>query len=162
MLPSGGTVAVKARLLVVPAVIAAFSVAVIWASLQLDLSPPMIVGESMQPRAFPIFLMAVNLLLVGVLVGQIAREPPKPVPLEPVATWGSIALMPLFYVLTVWLDMFIGIAAVMFGLCLLWGERRIAVAGSLALVTPISIFLLFDTVLRVRFPRGVLTNWYYG
>ena len=152
----------KARLLVVPAVIAAFSVAVIWASLQLDLSPPMIVGESMQPRAFPIFLMAVNLLLVTVLVVRIAREPPKPIPLEPFATWGSILLMPVFYALTVWLDMFIGIAVVMFAMCLLWGERRIAVAGSLALVTPISIFLLFDTVLRVRFPRGVLTNWYYG
>ena len=44
----------------------------------------------------------------------------------------------------------------------MWGERRLPVAGSLALATPISIFLLFDTVLRVRFPRGVLTNWYYG
>ncbi len=153
---------VKARLFVVPAVIAAFSVVVIWAALQLELSPPMIVGESMQPRAFPIFLMAVNLVLVAVLVLQIVREPPKPVPFEPFATWGSILLMPVFYALTVWLDMFIGIAVVMFVMCLLWGERRIPVAGSLALATPISIFFLFDTVLRVRFPRGVLTNWYYG
>ena len=152
----------RARLFIVPAVIAAFSVVVIGAALQLELSPPMIVGDSMQPRAFPIFLMAVNLLLVAVLVVRIAREPPKPVPLEPFATWGSILLMPVFYALTVWLDMFIGIAVVMFAMCLLWGERRLAVAGGLALVTPISIFLLFDTVLRVRFPRGVLTNWYYG
>ena len=58
--------------------------------------------------------------------------------------------------------LFIGIAVVMFAMCLMWGERRLPVAGSLALATPISIFLLFDTVLRVRFPRGVLTNWYYG
>lgn len=152
----------KAGFFTVPAAIAAFSVAVIWASLQLDLSPPMIVGDSMQPRAFPIFLMAANLLLVGVLVVQMLREPPKPRPLEPFATWGSMLLMPVFYVLTVWLDLFIGIAVVMFAMCLLWGERRLPVAGGLALVTPISIFLLFDTVLRVRFPRGVLTNWYYG
>ena len=97
----------------------------------------MIVGDSMQPRAFPIFLMAVNLLLVAVLVVQIARESPKPVSLEPFATRGSILLMPVFYALTVWLDMFIGIAVVMFAMCLLWGERRLPVAGSLALATPI-------------------------
>lgn len=150
------------RIFIVPAVIAVFSVAVIRASLQLDLSPPMIVGDSMQPRAFPIFLMVVNLVLVAVLVTQMVRQPPKPMPLEPWATWGSMLLVPVFYGLTVWLDMFIGIAVVMFALCLLWGERRIPVAGGLALVTPLSIFILFDSVLKVRFPRGVLTNWYYG
>ena len=150
------------RIFIVPVIITAFSVAVIVASLQLDLSPPMIVGDSMQPRAFPIFLMAINLLLVAVLVTQMLRHPPEPGPREPWATWGSILVMPVFYGLTVWLDMFIGIAVVMFALCMLWGERRVLVAGSLALVAPLSIFILFDTVLKVRFPRGVLTNWYYG
>ena len=43
-----------------PAAIAAFSVAVIWAALQLDLSRPMIVGHSMQPRAFPAGAEAAN------------------------------------------------------------------------------------------------------
>ncbi len=152
----------SARTFIVPAVLAAFSVAVIWASLQLELSPPMIVGDSMQPRAFPIFLMALNLALVSVLVAQMIRRPPKPIPLDPWATWGSVLLMFVFYGLTVWVDMFVGIAVVMFAMCRLWGERRILVAGSLALATPISIFLLFDTVLKVRFPRSLLTNWYYG
>ena len=152
----------SARTFIVPAVLAAFSVAVIWASLQLELSPPMIVGDSMQPRAFPIFLMALNLALAAVLVAQMIRRPPKPIPLDPWATWGSVLLMFVFYGLTVWVDMFVGIAVVMFTMCRLWGERRIRVAGSLALATPISIFLLFDTVLKVRFPRSLLTNWYYG
>lgn len=152
----------SARTFIVPAVLAAFSVAVIWASLQLELSPPMIVGDSMQPRAFPIFLMALNLALAAVLVAQMIRRPPKPIPLDPWATWGSVLLMFVFYGLTVWVDMFVGIAVVMFAMCRLWGERRILVAGSLALATPISIFLLFDTVLKVRFPRSLLTNWYYG
>ena len=152
----------SARTFIVPAVLAAFSVAVIWASLQLELSPPMIVGDSMQPRAFPIFLMALNLVLAAVLVAQMIRRPPKPIPLDLWATWGSVLLMFVFYGLTVWVDMFVGIAVVMFAMCRLWGERRILVAGSLALATPISIFLLFDTVLKVRFPRSLLTNWYYG
>ena len=141
-----------------------FSVIVIWASLQLDLSPPMIVGESMQPRVFPIFLMGINLILVAVLSYQLYRKPSAParVAFEDFPTWGSIGLLALFYPLTVYLDMFIGIAVVMFLMCLLWGERRWYVATTVALVTPSAIFLLFDLVLKVRFPRGVLTNLYYG
>ena len=38
----------------------------------------------------------------------------------------------------------------------------VRVAGALALATPTIIFFLFDKALRVRFPRGLLTNWYYG
>ncbi len=68
----------------------------------------------------------------------------------------------IFYPLTVYLDMLIAIAVVMFAMCLLWGERRVYVAGAVALVTPTAIFFLFDMVLRIRFPRGLLTNLYYG
>jgi len=152
----------NARLLIIPGIIAAFSLAVIWASLQLELSPEMIVGDSMQPRVFPIFLMVINLVLLVIFAVQLQKQRPERVPLEPFRTWGSLALLGVFYLLTVSLDMFIGIAVVMFLMCLLWGERRIYVAATVALVTPISIFLLFDYVLKVRFPRGILMNWYYG
>lgn len=146
----------------VPGIIALFSCAVIVAAMQLDLSPPMIVGESMQPRAFPIFLMVLNLILVALLVMQIRRSPPDKIPLESFPTWGSMILMVLFYFLTTYLDMFIGIAVVMFFMCFLWGERRWWVALVTALATPILIFILFDSVLKIRFPRGILINWYYG
>ena len=152
----------KTRVLIVPAILAAFSLAVIWASLQLDVSPPMIVGESMQPRVFPIFLMIVNLVLIVILAVQWYKTPPKAIELEDFPTWGSMLLMPVFFALTTWLDMFIGIAVVMFLMCLLWGERRLVVATATALLTPLSIFLLFNFVLEVRFPRGILMNWYYG
>ena len=58
--------------------------------------------------------------------------------------------------------MFVAIAITMAALCFLWGERRILVATAVSLVTPVAIFFLFDLVLKVRFPRGLLTNWYYG
>lgn len=167
MLPSGSassTFPMDKRLFIVPALIAVFSVVVIWASLQLEESPAIIVGDSMQPRAFPIFLMAINLLLVVLLTIQLYRARPAAprMVFEDYPTWGSIGLLALFYPLTVYLDMFIGIAVVMFLMCFLWGERRWYVAAALALVTPTAIFLLFDIVLKVRFPRGVLTNLYYG
>lgn len=150
------------RFLTIPGVIAAFSVAVIWAALQLELSPAMIVGDSMQPRAFPILLMVLNLVLAGLLAFQHRSAPPKKIRQEGFHTWGSIALFVVFYLLTVYIDMMIAISVVMFVMCLLWGERRIHVAALVALVTPAAVFLLFDLVLRVRFPRGLFTNWYYG
>lgn len=150
------------RILVIPGVIAAFSFAVIWASLQLELSPPMIVGDSLQPRVFPILLMVVNLVLAALLAIQYRAKPPKKIQREGLQTWGSIVLFVIFYPLTVYLDMLIAIAVVMFAMCLLWGERRVYVAGAVALITPAAIFFLFDKVLRIRFPRGLFTNWYYG
>lgn len=147
--------------LVIPGLITAFSLVVIWAALQLDLSPPMIVGDSLQPRVFPILLMVINLVLAALLAIQYRTKPPKKIERDGLQTWGSVALFVIFYPLTVYLDMLIAIAVVMFVMCLLWGERRIHVAGAVALVTPAAIFLLFDMVLRIRFPRGLLTNLYY-
>jgi len=121
----------------------------------------MIVGDSMQPRAFPIFLMVINLVLVAFLVLQLRRNTPNTIELEPFATWGSIALMILFYALTQWIDMFVGIAVVMFCMSMLWGGR-ILPSLITAVMTPLLVFMLFDQVLQIRFPRGLLTNWYYG
>ena len=150
------------RFLIIPGVITAFSIAVICAAVQLELSPPMIVGDSLQPRVFPILLMVINLILAALLASQYRKESPGKVQREGLRTWGSIALFLMFYPITVYVDMMIGIPVVMFVMCLLWGERRVLVAGTLAFATPFVIFFLFDLVLRVRFPRGLFTNWYYG
>ena len=147
---------------IVPIVLTGISILIIYLALQLDLSPPMIVGDSMQPRSFPIFLMILNLVLTVALAFQIYKTPPiQPEPINRV-TWLSMSLMVIFYGLTVTTDMFIGIAVVMFLMSLAWGERRLLIALANAILTPFLIFLLFDNVLRIRFPRGILMNWYYG
>ena len=147
---------------IVPIVLTGVSILIIYLALQLDLSPPMIVGDSMQPRSFPIFLMILNLVLTVALAFQIYKTPPiQPEPINRV-TWLSMSLMVIFYGLTVTTDMFIGIAVVMFLMSLVWGERRLLIALANAILTPFLIFLLFDNVLRIRFPRGILMNWYYG
>ncbi|MEK9610469.1 MAG: tripartite tricarboxylate transporter TctB family protein [Alphaproteobacteria bacterium] len=150
------------RPLVIPAIIALFSVVIIYLALQLRVSPPLIVGASMQPRSFPIFLMVINLLLVVIMVWQNLRNPPAPVKMEGPTTWISIGLFALFYLLTVYTDFFIAIAAVVFLLSVSWGERRLHVAGLVAVTVPLTLFLVFDEVLKIRFPRGLITNWYYG
>ena len=152
----------KKNTYIIPLIITIFSLAIIAIALQLDTSPEMIVGDSMQARSFPIFLMILQLILVGILTFQFYKNNPKTVPLEKFHTWGSMLLFLLFYLLTVYTDMFIGIFVVIFLMSLLWGEKRLWVAFLTATVTPGLVFLLFDFVLKIRFPRGILMNLYYG
>ena len=146
----------------VPLFLTIFSIIVIGISLQLDTSPEMIVGDSMQARSFPIFLMVLMLVLIAVLTLQYKTNNPEPIKLEKFPTWGSMGLFLIFYLLTVYTDMFIGIFVVIFLMSILWGERRIWVAFLTATITPGLVFLLFDYVLKIRFPRGILMNLYYG
>ena len=61
----------------VPLILSIFSLAVIAIALQLDTSPEMIVGDSMQARSFPIFLMILKLILIGILTFQFYKNNPK-------------------------------------------------------------------------------------
>ena len=146
----------------IPLFLTVFSIIIIGISLQLDTSPEMIVGDSMQARSFPIFLMVLNLILISVLTFQYKKNNPEPIKLEKFPTWGSMGLFFIFYLLTVYTDMFIGIFVVMLLMGLLWGEKRIWVSFLTATLTPLLIFLLFDFVLKIRFPRGILMDMYYG
>ena len=153
----------KKKLYIIPLFLTLFSFVIIYLSLQLDTSPEMIVGDSMQARSFPIFLMVINLLLVGILSLQFYKTYPKEVELEKFPTWSSMLLFLIFYIIIfISGDMFVAIPIVMFLMSLTWGQKKVWVSLTNAIVTPLSIFLLFDYVLQVRFPRGWLTNIYYG
>ncbi len=147
---------------VVPIFVFVFCGVVAAISLTLDEALPLIVGHSMQPRVFPIFLMAVIAVLNIGLVVHVLRNPPSRRRWEPPVTWISAALMVVFWALTEFLDMMIALVVVMFLLSIAWGERRLWLAAALALVTTATIFFSFDLILEVRFPRGILTDRYYG
>jgi hypothetical protein len=101
-------------------------------------------------------------MLCVILFLQLVKQKPAPVPLEGRETWGSMVLLLLFFALTITTDMFIAIPIVMFLLSYLWGERRFIIIALNSILTPVTLFVLFDKVLRIRFPRGIITNWYYG
>ena len=147
----------------IPLFLTIFSIVIIYLSLQLETSPEMIVGDSMQARSFPIFLMVINLILVGVLSYQFSKTYPKEVELEKFPTWSSMLLFLIFYILvTISGDLFVAIPVIMFLMGMVWGQKKLWVSLTNAIITPFSVFLLFDYVLQVRFPRGWLTNIYYG
>ena len=146
----------------VPPFIFVFCGVVIWISTTFEEALPLIVGHSMQPRVFPIFLMVV----IGVLnLGLILQIISKPLPQrdwEPYQTWASAVLFGVFYFLATYVDIMIALIATMFALAVVWGERRLWVAALLSVGTTALIFFSFDEVLEVRFPRGLFTDWYYG
>ncbi|MGI9424772.1 MAG: tripartite tricarboxylate transporter TctB family protein [Hyphomicrobiaceae bacterium] len=146
----------------VPTVVFAFCAVVTYVALQFDTAPPIVIGEAMQPRSFPIFLMGLIAVLNAVLIFQLLSGSRMAVPRQPPQTWISIVLMMVFYVITTYADMFLALMIVIFVMCIVWGERRYWLAALVALLTPITIFFLFDLVLKVRFPRGILTELYYG
>lgn len=127
-----------------------------------DKAADIIVGHAMQPRNFPLFLMLVIALLNMVLIMQLLRSPPSERRSIPYQTWLTAALFAVFYVVSTWVDMFVALAIVLFSMSVVWGERRLYVALLVGLATPTLIFFLFDLVLKVRFPRGLLINLYYG
>ena len=52
----------------VPALIFVFCAVVSYVALHLDTAPPIVIGEAMQPRSFPIFLMVLIAVLNAVLI----------------------------------------------------------------------------------------------
>ena len=66
------------------------------------------------------------------------------------------------FVALVQLDLFIALAIFAALLALYWGERKIKNILLVGLVVPVGVFFLFDQVFKIRFPRGLLTNLWYG
>jgi hypothetical protein len=70
-------------------------------------------------------------------------------------------LFAVFGALT-WIDLFLALGIFAAALAALWGERRPRILILVGAVMTLVIFLLFDQIFEIRFPRGLLTNLWYG
>lgn len=141
----------------VPCGIIVFCMLAYWLSLQFDRVPPILL-RGMQPEDFPqLVLLLIMALCVLVMVFD------RPIDHGPVGlnVWKSLGLFVVFALLAQ-IDLFLGLGVFAGALAWAWGERRLWGIGLVALVNPALIFLLFDQVFRIRFPRGLLTNLWYG
>ncbi len=146
----------------VPAIIFVFCGVVAALTTTFKKAPDIIVGDAMQPRNFPLFLVLLVAIFNVILIWQMLNSEPKARPRQPWQTFATALLMILFYPGVMYVDMFLSMAVIMFGMCLVWGERRIWVAALVSVVTCAVIFFSFDQLLQIRFPRGILTNLWYG
>jgi len=141
----------------VAGVIIAFCVSSIALSLSFEKMPP-ILKRGIQPADFPQIVCGLIILLT---LYMLWRDKVKV--LEPMGrkTLGTLALMVLFIALAQ-IDLFLALAVFSGGLALYWGERGVAQLMLVGIIVPVGVFFLFDQVFKIRFPRGLLTNLWYG
>ena len=141
----------------VPALIVAFCVAAIWLTTHFDRMPP-ILKRGIQPSDFP-QLVCATIILCALFMAW--RDPVRAEGVIGSPTWGTLILMVGFALLTQ-IDFFLALGIFAGALTVLWGERRITRIALVGLVVPVVVFFLFDQGFAIRFPRGVLTNLWYG
>ena len=137
--------------------IISFCGAAFWISTTFDRMPP-ILKRGIQPADFPQLILILMLVLT---VTMTWLDPIKVDKRLDSKTVGSLVLLGVFGGLT-FIDLFMALGTVAALLAMFWGERRWHVVVGIGLMMPTLIFLLFDQVFEIRFPRGVLTNLWYG
>ncbi len=141
----------------VPAAIILFCVAAFYVSTTFKKMPP-ILKRGIQPSDFPQLLLSTMVLLT---IAMAWFDPVKVTERLKGTVWGPLVFFALFAALT-GIDLFLALAVFAAGLTFYWGERRRWVLGTVGVLVPASIFFLFDEVFQIRFPRGLLTNLWYG
>ena len=141
----------------VPAVLIAFALGAIYISTTFKKMPP-ILKRGIQPSDFPQLISGLIIFLTLLMAWLDPVKITEKVSRQTLYTLavmaGFVALMPV--------DLFLALAVFAFSLSLLWGERRPAMLGLVAVVVPLAIFVVFDQAFQIRFPRGLLTNLWYG
>ena len=141
----------------IPALIIAFCLGAFWVSTTFKKMPP-ILKRGIQPSDFPQLLLItiVTLTLVMMWIDPVrVKEKLQGTVL------GTLVLFAVFAGLTS-IDFFLALAIFAAALTFYWGERRPSVLALVGLAMPVAIFFLFDQVFEIRFPRGLLTNLWYG
>ncbi len=141
----------------VPAGIIVFCAIAYWFSTQFDRVPP-ILKRGIQPSDFPQLIL--GLIVILSLVLMIRDKSPAPERMTSVV-WTTLGLL-VGFILVAEIDLFLGLGLFAGALTMAWGERRWLAVLLVTLAVPIMVFFLFDTVFEVRFPRGLLTNLWYG
>lgn len=141
----------------IPGLIIAFCAAAYWMTTNFKTMPP-ILKRGIQPSDFPQLLLV---LLVSLTVIMVWKDPIRIKERMQNSTWGTIILFGFFAAITS-IDLFLALGIFAAALAAFWGERRTKMLAFLGLGVPIAIFLLFDQVFEIRFPRGLLTNIWYG
>lgn len=141
----------------IPIGIITFCIAVFGITTAFERMPP-ILKRGIQPSDFPRIVAG---LIIGLTLLSLWREPIKISEKLGKKTWGTIALVAIFPLVSL-IDFFLALGVFAACLAFFWGERRVVFLGLVGVLVPFAVFLLFDLVFDIRFPRGLLTNIWYG
>lgn len=141
----------------IPVLIIAFCLAAYWITTTFKTMPP-ILKRGIQPADFPQLLLGLLIILTLIMAW---KDPIQIKERLRGATLGTIGLFAVFAALTA-IDLFLALGVFAATLAAFWGERRVQALAMIGVGVPLAIFFLFDLGFEIRFPRGLLTNLWYG
>ena len=126
-----------------------------------DIVPP-ILNRGIQPATFPKALLVLIICLTSIVYFLSLKFPWKKEKKLPKSFYITLYNFILFIVIAKTLDFFLAISVLSFLVSYFWGERRIIYLLLVSILFPIIVFVLFETILGLRFPPGIITNIYYN
>lgn len=156
----------------VPCGIIAFCLGTFWLTTQFDRVPPILL-RGMQPSDFPQLVLIVIMVLAGLVMlqqapagddseaGEAVTDSEPELPPVSAHVWRSMGLL-LVFIAVAQVDLFLGLGVFAGALTIVWGERRWWALLIVMVIAPLCVFFLFDQVFEIRFPRGLLTELWYG
>lgn len=151
---------IKKQNLIAFVFITIFSLVVIYLALQFRELPP-ILKRGMQPSYFPIGIAILMIFLAALMAWKDRTEHESEVKFDSL-TIKTFIIVPLFLLL-IQLDFLLALAFSAIAINVLWSRKiKLGALFLLGIIMPALIFILFSEILSVRFPRGIITNLFYG
>ena len=137
-----------------------FSLGLFYLTFNFDKVPP-ILNRGIQPATFPKILLIIIISLSCFDYFLSLRTPWKSQSVLPRSFYNTLLILFCFIIISKSIDFFLGLIFLSIAISLSWGERRIIPILFISVLFPLLVFLLFETMLNLRFPGGLLTNLYY-
>ena len=146
---------------IVSFVIILLSSILLYFTFQFDIVPP-ILNRGIQPATFPkaLLILIISLTLITYLLSL--KNSWKKQKKLPDTFYLTLSSFILFILISKFLDFFLGISILSIIVSFFWGEKRILYLLLVGIIFPLLVFIFFEVVLGLRFPAGIITNFYYS
>ena len=146
---------------IVSFVIIFLSSILLYFTFQFDIVPP-ILNRGIQPATFPKALLILIIFLTLIIYLLSLKNSWKKQKKLPTSFYLTLSSFILFILISKFLDFFLGISILSIIVSFFWGEKRILYLLLVGIIFPLFVFIFFEVVLGLRFPAGIITNFYYS
>ena len=146
---------------IVSFVIIFLSSILLYFTFQFDIVPP-ILNRGIQPATFPKALLILIIFLTIITYLLSLKNSWKKQKKLPTSFYLTLSSFILFILISKFLDFFLGISILSIIVSFFWGEKRIIYLLLVGIIFPLFVFIFFEVVLGLRFPAGIITNFYYS
>ncbi len=122
---------------------------------------PPILNRGIQPATFPKILLILIIFLTLIVYYLSLKKPWKKKENLEKQFFLTLFTLSLFILITITLDFLLALSALSFLISFFWGERRKHFLLLVSIIFPIIVFIFFETILGMRFPSGIILDFYY-